>query len=134
MLTEGIHFDLVYTPLRHLGYKSVMVNLSDIYAMNARPTQITVSLAISSKFSVEAIEELYGGIRMACEKYGVDLVGGDTVSSLSGLIISITAMGEAAREDLRYRSGAKVNDLICVSGNLGAAYMGLQLLEREKAL
>ena len=134
MLTEGIHFDLVYTPLRHLGYKAVVVNLSDICAMNARPTQITVSLAISSKFSVEAIEELYGGIRMACETYGVDLVGGDTVSSLSGLIISITALGEAAREDLRYRNGARVNDLICVSGNLGAAYMGLQLLEREKKL
>ncbi len=134
MLTEGIHFNLVYTPLKHLGYKAVVVNLSDVYAMNARPTQITVSIAVSSKFSVEAMEELYSGIRSACEVYGVDLVGGDTVSSLSGLIISITAVGEAAAEDIRYRSGAGVNDLICVSGDLGAAYMGLQLLEREKKL
>ncbi len=134
MLTEGIHFDLVYTPLKHLGYKAVVVNLSDVCAMNARPTQITVSIAISSKFSVEAVEELYSGIHLACEKYGVDLVGGDTVSSLSGLVISITAVGEANREDIRYRSGAKVNDLVCVTGDLGAAYMGLQLLEREKSL
>ncbi|HYW97070.1 MAG TPA: thiamine-phosphate kinase [Bacteroidales bacterium] len=134
MLTEGIHFDLVYTPLKHLGYKAIIVNLSDVYAMNATPTQVTVSLAVSSKFSVEALEELYSGIRMACDKYGVDLVGGDTVSSLSGLIISVTAIGTAKKEDIRYRSGAKVNDLICVSGDLGAAYIGLQLLEREKAL
>ena len=134
MLTEGIHFDLIYTPLKHLGYKSVIVNLSDVYAMNARPTQVTVSIAVSSKFSVEALEELYSGIRLACEKYGVDLVGGDTVSSLSGLIISVTAIGEAREEDIRYRNGAKVNDLICVTGDLGAAYIGLQLLEREKSL
>jgi thiamine-monophosphate kinase len=134
MLTEGIHFDLIYTPLKHLGYKAVVVNLSDVYAMNATPTQITVSIAISSKFSVEALEELYSGIHLACEKYGVDLVGGDTVSSLTGLVISITAIGRAKKEDICYRSGAKENDLICVSGDLGAAYLGLQLLEREKAL
>jgi thiamine-monophosphate kinase len=134
MLTEGIHFDLVYTPLKHLGYKAVVINLSDIYAMNATPTQITVSIAVSSKFSVEAIEALYSGIHLACEKYGVDLVGGDTVSSLSGLVISITAIGRAKKENISYRNGAKENDLICVSGDLGAAYLGLQLLEREKEL
>ena len=131
LLTEGIHFNLMYVPLKHLGYKSVVVNLSDVYAMNATPKQITVSIAISSKFSLEAIEELYSGIYLACEKYGVDLIGGDTTSSLTGLTISITAIGEATEEELTYRSGAQVNDLLCVSGDLGGAYMGLQLLERE---
>ncbi len=134
MLMEGIHFDLVYTPLKHLGYKAVIVNLSDVYAMNAEPRQIIVSIALSSKFSVQAVEELYSGIRLACEQYGVDLVGGDTVSSLTGLAISITALGDAAKEDISYRDGAKVNDLVCVSGNLGAAYLGLQVLEREKTV
>lgn len=132
MLTEGIHFNLMYTPLKHLGYKSVMVNISDVYAMNAIPKQITVSISVSSKFSLAAIEELYEGIHLACETFEVDLIGGDTVSSLTGLTISITAIGEAAKEDIRYRSGAKLNDLICVSGDLGGAYMGLQILEREK--
>ncbi len=131
ILTEGIHFNLMYVPLKYLGYKSVMVNLSDVFAMNAQPRQITVSLAISNKFSVENIEELYEGIKLACEKYGVDLVGGDTTSSMSGLVISITAIGEAKKDDLTYRSGAKLNDLVCVSGDLGGAYLGLQLLERE---
>ncbi len=134
LLMEGIHFDLTYVPLRHLGYKAVMVNLSDIFAMNALPHQITVSLAISSKFSVEDIEELYAGMRMACEKWNVDIVGGDTTASLTGLAISITAIGEARPEDMVLRSEAKPTDLICVSGNLGAAYMGLQLLEREKVI
>ncbi|MBE0652915.1 MAG: thiamine-phosphate kinase [Bacteroidales bacterium] len=134
MLTEGIHFDLMYTPLKHLGYKAVIVNLSDVYAMNAIPHQITVSIAVSSKFSVEAIEELYSGIHLACEQYNVDLVGGDTVSSLSGLIISVTAIGEAGKEEIKYRSGAQKNDLVCVSGDLGGAFLGLQLLEREKAI
>ena len=134
LLMEGVHFDLTYVPLRHLGYKSIMVNLSDIFAMNAQPRQVTVSLAISSKFCVEDIEELYAGMRMACEKWNVDIVGGDTTSSLTGLAISITAIGEARSEDIVLRSGAKPNDLICVSGNLSAAYMGLQLLEREKAI
>lgn len=134
MLTEGIHFDLMYTPLKHLGYKAVIVNLSDVYAMNAIPHQITVSIAVSSKFSVEAIEELYTGIHLACEQYNVDLVGGDTVSSLSGLIISVTAIGEAGKEEIKYRSGAQKNDLVCVSGDLGGAFLGLQLLEREKAI
>jgi len=132
LLVEGIHFNLIYTPLKHLGYKAVVVNLSDICAMNGVPRQITVSIAISKKFTVEAIEELYEGIRLACEKYGIDLIGGDTSSSLTGLLISVTAIGEANETDIVYRSGAKVNDLICVSGDLGAAYMGLQLLEREK--
>ena len=134
LLMEGVHFDLTYVPLRHLGYKAIMVNLSDIFAMNAQPHQVTVSLAISSKFCVEDIEELYAGMRMACEKWNVDIIGGDTTSSLTGLAISITAIGEARSEDIVLRSGAKPNDLICVSGNLGAAYMGLQLLEREKAI
>lgn len=134
LLMEGVHFDLTYVPLRHLGYKAVMVNLSDIFAMNAQPRQVTVSLAISSKFCVEDIEELYAGIRMACEKWNVDIIGGDTTSSLTGLAISITAIGEARSEDIVLRSGAKPNDIICVSGNLGAAYMGLQLLEREKTI
>ncbi len=131
LLTEGIHFNLMYVPLRHLGYKAVVVNLSDVFAMNAQPRQITVSVAISSKFSVEAIDELYAGIHLACEKYGVDLIGGDTTSSLTGLTISVTAIGEARQEDLVYRNGAQLNDLVCVSGDLGGAYMGLQLLERE---
>ena len=134
LLMEGVHFDLTYVPLRHLGYKAVMVNLSDVFAMNAQPRQVTVSLAISSKFQVEDIEELYAGMRLACEKWGVDIIGGDTTASLTGLTISITAIGEARSEDLVLRSGAKPTDLICVSGNLGAAYMGLQLLEREKVI
>lgn len=134
MLAEGIHFDLMYTPLKHLGYKSIVCNLSDIYAMNATPKQVTVSLAISNRFSVEALEELYEGIKTACEVYGVDLVGGDTTSSLSGLVISVTAIGEAQKEAIAYRNTAKAGDLICVSGDLGAAYLGLQLLEREKQL
>lgn len=132
MLVEGIHFDLVFTPLKHLGYKAVVVNLSDVYAMNAIPRQITVSLAISSKYTLDAIEELYSGIRLACELYGVDIVGGDTTSSLSGLVISITAIGEAEKEKIAYRAGAKENDLLVVSGDLGGAYMGLTLLQREK--
>ena len=131
LLTEGIHFNLMYAPLKHLGYKAVVVNLSDIFAMNAVPKQITVCIAISGKFSVEAVEEIYSGIHLACEKYGVDLVGGDTTSSLTGLTISITAIGEGKKEDIVMRSGAKPNDLLCVSGDLGGAYMGLQLLERE---
>lgn len=134
MLMEGVHFDLTYMPLRHLGYKAVMVNLSDIYAMNGTPRQITVSLAISKRFMVEDIEELYSGMRMACKRHNVDIVGGDTTSSMTGLAISITAIGTARAEDIAYRSGAKETDLICVSGNLGAAYMGLQVLEREKAV
>ena len=131
LLTEGIHFNLMYVPLKHLGYKSVVVNLSDIVAMNATPHQITVSLAISSKFSVEALEELYEGIYLACKNYGVDLIGGDTTSSLTGLTISITAIGSAEEDSLVYRNSAQKNDLICVTGDLGGAYMGLQLLERE---
>lgn len=134
MLVEGIHFDLAYTPLKHLGYKSVVVNLSDICAMNAIPRQITVSIALSNRFSVEALDELYDGIRMACERYGVDLVGGDTTSSPRGLIISVTAIGAVEPDRLAYRSGAKVGDLICVTGDLGAAYLGLQILEREKQI
>lgn len=134
MLVEGIHFDLAYTPLKHLGYKAVAVNVSDIYAMNARPRQITVSLAISNRFSVEALDEFYEGIRAACEYYGVDLVGGDTTSSLKGLVISITAIGQAPESELVYRNGAQVGDLICITGDLGAAYLGLQLLEREKRI
>ncbi|MDR1860545.1 MAG: thiamine-phosphate kinase [Bacteroidales bacterium] len=132
LLTEGIHFNLLYVPLLHLGYKAVMVNLSDVFAMNARPRQITVSIALSSRFDTPAVSELYEGIRMACDKHGVDIVGGDTSSSRSGLHISITAIGEADKDKLVYRDGANVNDLICVSGDLGGAYMGLQLLEREK--
>lgn len=131
LLTEGIHFNLMYVPLKHLGYKAVVVNLSDIFAMNATPKQITVGIAISGKFSVEAVDEIYAGIHLACEKYGVDLVGGDTTSSLTGLTISITAIGEGKKEDIVMRGGAKPNDLLCVSGDLGGAYMGLQLLERE---
>lgn len=132
LLVEGIHFDLTYVPLKHLGYKAAVVNFSDIYAMNGHPRQITVSLAISKRFTVEHMEELYSGIRLACDIYGVDLVGGDTTSSRSGLIISVTAIGDAPAGNIAYRSGAKDTDLICVSGDLGAAYMGLQLLEREK--
>lgn len=132
MLVEGVHFDLTYTPLKHLGYKAAVVNFSDIYAMNGTPRQITVSLAVSKRFTVEHIEELYSGIKLACEIYGVDLVGGDTTSSRSGLIIAITCIGDAEKGKIVYRDGAKPTDLICVSGDLGAAYMGLQLLEREK--
>lgn len=134
MLVEGIHFDLAYTPLKHLGYKSVVVNLSDIYAMNAFPKQITVSIAISNRFSVEALDELYEGIRAACEAYNVDLVGGDTTSSPKGLTISVTAIGQGEKDLITYRSGARVGDLICITGDLGAAYLGLQLLEREKQI
>ncbi len=134
LLIENIHFDLIYTPLKHLGYKAIVVNLSDIYAMNGEPQQITVSLGLSSRFTVEALDELYEGIYAACQRYNVDLVGGDTTSSNKGLIISITAIGTAEAENIVYRSGAKVGDLICVSGDLGAAYLGLQLLEREKEI
>ncbi len=132
LLLEGVHFDLTYVPLKHLGYKAAIVNLSDIYAMNGTPRQITVSLGISKRFSVEHIDELYAGIRLACDIYGVDLVGGDTSASMTGLTISITCIGEAEPDKIAYRNGAKENNLICVSGDLGAAYMGLQLLEREK--
>lgn len=132
LLVEGIHFDLTYMPLKHLGYKAAVVNFSDIYAMNGHPRQIVVSLAISSRFAVEHLEELYAGVRLACDIYGVDLVGGDTTASRSGLVISITCIGEAAPDAVVTRDGAKDTDLICVSGDLGSAYMGLQLLEREK--
>src|SRR5690606_38019590 len=134
MLVEGVHFDLSYVPLKHLGYKAVTVNLSDIYAMNAVPSQITVSVAISSKYTLEAIEELYAGINLACQNYKTDLVGGDTTSSVKGLVISVTVIGFADEKDIVYRNGAQEKDLICVSGNTGAAYAGLQLLEREKKL
>lgn len=133
LLVEGVHFDMTYTPLRHLGYKAAVVNFSDIYAMNGTPTQIVVGLGVSNRYSVEALDELYAGIRLACENYNVDLVGGDTTSSKSGLVISITVIGQAKEEDVVYRSGAKPNDLLCVSGDLGGAYMGLLILEREKA-
>lgn len=132
LLLEGVHFDLTYVPLKHLGYKSAVVNFSDIYAMNGRPRQITVSIGLSKRFSVEDMEELYSGIRLACDVYGVDLVGGDTSASLTGLSISITCIGEGEKGKVVYRNGAHETDLICVSGDLGAAYMGLQLLEREK--
>jgi thiamine-monophosphate kinase len=134
MLVEGVHFDLGYVPLKHLGYKSVIVNLSDIYAMNATPRQILVSIALSNRFSLEAVEELYAGISMACDRYGIDLIGGDTTSSPGGLVISITAVGEADKKNLVYRDGAKESNLLCVSGDLGGAYVGLQLLEREKKI
>ena len=134
LLVEGIHFDLIYSPLKHLGYKAVVVNLSDIYAMNARPHQVTVSIAISSKYTVEALAELYAGIREACRIYGVDLVGGDTTSSPRGMTISVTAIGTVQEEKITYRSGAKKGDILCVTGNLGGAYLGLQILEREKQL
>ncbi len=132
LLLEGIHFDLVYVPLRHLGYKAAVVNFSDIYAMNGQPKQMTVSLGISKRFSVEDLELIYEGIEMACKAYGVDLIGGDTSASLTGLAISITCIGEGEKDKIVYRNGAKANDLICVTGDLGSAYMGLQLLEREK--
>jgi thiamine-monophosphate kinase len=132
LLLEGVHFDLVYVPLKHLGYKATIVNFSDIYAMNGRPKQITVSLGVSKRFSVEDLEELYAGIELACKTHGVDLIGGDTSASLTGLTISITCIGEAEKDKIVYRNGAKVNDLVCVTGDLGSAYMGLQLLEREK--
>ena len=134
MLVEGIHFDLMYTPLIHLGYKSVVVNLSDIYAMNAQPKQITVSIAISNRFSVEAMDELYKGIKKACDFYQVDLVGGDMTSSPKGLVISVTAIGTAEADKITYRNTAKLGDLLCVTGDLGAAYLGLQILEREKQI
>ncbi len=134
MLLEGVHFDLMYTPLKHLGYKSVVVNLSDIYAMNATPTQITISIGFSNRFSVEALEEFYVGVQIACEKYGVDLVGGDTCSSQKGLVISVTAIGEVAPDKFIKRSTAESGDLICVSGDLGAAFLGLTLMEREKKI
>ncbi len=134
MLVEGIHFDLMYSPLKHLGYKAVVVNVSDIYAMNAIPKQITMSIALSNRFSVEALEEFYEGVKLACKKYKVDLVGGDTTSSPKGLYISVTAIGQAPANKIVYRNTAKVGDIICVTGDLGAAYLGLQLLEREKQL
>ena len=134
LLIEGVHFDLTYVPLKHLGYKAVMVNLSDVYAMNATPSQIVVSIAVSNRFPLEALEELYSGIALACKNYKVDMVGGDTSSSTTGLMISITAIGQAAKEKITYRSGAKPNDLLVVSGDIGGAYMGLQVLEREKAV
>ena len=134
MLMEGVHFDLTYIDLQHLGWKSAMVNISDIFAMNGTPRQMTVSLALSKRFTVEDMEQFYSGLRMACDKWGVDVIGGDTTSSYTGLAISITCIGEARKEDIVYRNGAKETDLICVSGDLGAAYMGLQLLEREKAV
>lgn len=134
LLLEGIHFDLTYCPLKHLGYKAAVVNFSDVYAMNGIPRQITVSLGISKRFTVEHIKELYEGIKLACEVYGVDLVGGDTSASVTGLLISITCIGEGEKGKIVFRNGAKDTDLICVSGDLGAAYMGLQLLEREKAI
>lgn len=134
LLLEGVHFDLMYVPLKHLGYKAVIVNLSDIFAMNATPRQITVSIGVSNRISVEALEELYEGIHHACERYNIDLVGGDTTSSVKGLVISITAIGEVQETDVVYRNTAKAGDLVCVSGDLGAAFLGLQILEREKRL
>lgn len=134
LMLEGIHFDLSYFPLKHLGYKAAMVNFSDIYAMNAYPTQLTVSLGLSKRFSVEDVEEFYAGVLLACQRHNVDLVGGDTSSSLTGLTISLTCIGMAKEDEITYRSGAKPTDLICVSGNLGASYMGIQLLEREKSI
>jgi thiamine-monophosphate kinase len=134
LLVEGIHFDLMYTPLKHLGYKSIVVNLSDIYAMNATPKQVTLSLALSNRFSVEALEEFYEGVYAACQHYGVDLIGGDTTSSPKGLVISVTAIGQGEKDKVVYRNGAKVGDLVCITGDLGAAYLGLQILEREKQL
>ncbi|WP_337671268.1 MULTISPECIES: thiamine-phosphate kinase [Prevotella] len=134
MLMEGVHFDLTYIDMQHLGYKSAMVNISDIFAMNGTPRQLTVSLALSKRFKVEDLEQFYSGLRLACDKWGVDIVGGDTTSSYTGLAISITCIGEARKEDVVYRNGAKDTDLICVTGDLGAAYMGLQLLEREKSV
>ena len=134
LLMEGVHFDLVYTPMKHLGYKAAIVNFSDIYAMNGTPKQITVSLAVSKRFCIEDLDLFYEGLQLACQLHGVDIVGGDTTSSVTGLAISITCIGVADKEQVTYRNGAKETDLICVSGDLGAAYMGLQLLEREKAV
>lgn len=134
MLMEGIHFDLTYIDMQHLGYKSAMVNISDIFAMNGTPRQLIVSIALSKRFSVEDLEDFYQGLRLACDKWGVDIVGGDTTSSYTGLAISITCIGEADKDDIVYRKGAKDTDLICISGDLGASYMGLQLLEREKSV
>ena len=134
MLMEGVHFDLTYIDLQHLGYKSAMVNISDIFAMNGTPRQLTVSMALSKRFTVEDMEQFYSGLHLACDKWGIDIVGGDTTSSYTGLAISITCIGEADKDDIVYRNGAKVTDLICVSGDLGGAYMGLQLLEREKSI
>ena len=134
LLMEGVHFDLVYTPLKHLGYKSAIVNFSDIYAMNGTPKQITVSIALSKRFCIEDLEQFYDGLKLACELHHVDIVGGDTTSSVTGLAISITCIGEADKDKVVYRNGAQDTDLICVSGDLGGAYMGLQLLEREKAV
>ncbi len=134
MLMEGVHFDLVYTPLKHLGYKAAIVNFSDVYAMNATPRQLIVNIALSRRFSLEDVEALYAGIRLACENHGVDIVGGDTTSSLTGLALSLTCIGSAPKEQIVYRNGAHETDLVCVSGDLGAAYMGLQLLEREKTV
>jgi thiamine-monophosphate kinase len=134
LLVEGIHFDMMYTPLKHLGYKAAVVNFSDIYAMNGSPKQLFVGIALSSRFTLEAVDEIYEGIKMACDKYGVDLAGGDTTSSKTGLFISITVVGQAVADSICYRSGASENDLLCVSGDLGGAYMGLMLLEREKAV
>ena len=134
MLMEGVHFDLTYIDMQHLGYKSAMVNISDVFAMNGTPRQMTVSLALSKRFTVEDIELFYSGLRMACDKWGIDIVGGDTTSSFTGMAISITCIGEAPKADIVYRNGAKETDLICVSGDLGASYMGLQLLEREKSV
>ena len=134
LLIEGVHFDLMYTPLTHLGYKSVIVNLSDVYAMNATPTQVTMSIGISNRFSVEALEEFYEGVYAACEKYNVDLVGGDTTTSNKGFVISVTAIGEVAEDRFVKRDGAKKGDLVCVSGDLGAAYLGILLMEREKKI
>lgn len=134
MLMEGIHFDVMYSPMKHLGYKSIVVNLSDIYAMNAQPKQVTVSIAFSSKYELEAIEELYAGIKTACSFYNVDLIGGDTTSSIKGMSISVSAIGSAMKSDVVYRNTAKAGDIICVTGDLGSAYLGLQILEREKRL
>ncbi len=134
LLVEGVHFDMTYTPLRHLGYKAAVVNISDVAAMNGEAKQLVVSIAVSNRFSVEALEEIYEGLLLACERYGVDLVGGDTSSSVTGLLISVTAIGEVEKDKVVYRTGAKVNDLLCVTGDLGAAYMGLLLLEREKSV
>jgi thiamine-monophosphate kinase len=134
LLMEGVHFDLTYTPLQHLGYKSAIVNISDIFAMNGTPRQMVVSIALSKRFCIEDMEDFYTGLRLACDKWGVDIVGGDTTSSYTGLAINITCIGECKKEDIVYRNGAKETDLICVSGNLGASYMGLQLLEREKSV
>ena len=134
LLLEGVHFDLTYVPLKHLGYKSAIVNFSDIYAMNGTPKQITVSIALSKRFCIEDLEQFYDGLKLACELHHVDIVGGDTTSSVTGLAISITCIGEADKDKVVYRNGAQDTDLICVSGDLGGAYMGLQLLEREKAV